>query len=688
MLRDVSEIERAPRRALTPREGGRDAGPYDGDYDEDEYAEDEPRADWSAQLAAIKRHQVTLASLALIVASLIWKIAFLSRYYYRQDDFAVFDTGLRSHLSWSYLTHIDSGHLFPGVYLISWLLPRAALYSWTAGVTVEMILIAAASLACWRVLRTMMGNRPAILIPLTLYVIAPLTFPNDSWWVTAIEAVPLQIALFMALDSHLRYARTGRYGYAVASAGWQVFGMVFFEKAALIPLVLFAVTIGFLTSRRGLAGLRAVIMRFWRAWVLYTGLVVVYLAVFLSVLSASRTKSGFSSWHATWTFCWDLLRLTLLPGLLGGPWHWFHQTGSTFAYSEPSTTASWAALVVVAGFVAATILVRRRAWRAWAILAFWVVLADMLPVVIGRLSVPGAATIFGMETRYVSDAPAVVAIVLALACWPLAAQAGSSETVPAQRRQREFFTGPWRVVALAMVAVFVVGSIFSVQKFTSLTTTTNAQSYIANAKLALAEAPPGTVIVDSLVPSSVMIPLFEHSADTSVVLGPLAHRGAQVAWVTNPTGNLGIPKIFGADGRLYPAFILGRTSIPVSRTQGCMNSFRLAKKAGRKGQVRVVVTKDRLVLTFASPSPFTTTVLRIGYLASPSAAGTTVAIAYGKDIRHLVLKAGLNNAYFTVSGSGTGVIVQAAQPIGLCVKNAVAGQFVAGLGIPIPRLPA
>jgi hypothetical protein len=94
------------------------------------------------------------------------------------------------------------------------------------------------------------------------------------------------------------------------------------------------------------------------------------------------------------------------------------------------------------------------------------------------------------------------------------------------------------------------------------------------------------------------------------------------------------------------------------------------------------------VLTFASPSPFTTTVLRIGYLASPSAAGTTVAIAYGKDILHLVLRAGLNNAYFTVSGGGTGVIVQAAQPIGLCVKNAVAGNFVAGLGVPIPRLPA
>jgi hypothetical protein len=690
MLRDVSEIERAPRRALAPRDDGRHAGPYDDDYDEDEYTEDEPRTDWSAQLAAMKRHQVTLGCLALIIVTLIWKIAFVGRYYFRQDDFEIMDLARQSSLSWSYLTHGYVGHFFPGVFAVAWVLSRDALYNWAAGEGVVVIMIAAASLACWRVLRTLFGNRLAILIPLTVYLIAPIGWENYSLWNAGIEAIPLQIAIFMSLDAHVLYVRTEKLRWAVAAAAWLLLGLVFDEKAAVIPVVLFAVTAGFLIRQRGLLdAIWSAAVRLWRAWALYLGLLGLYAIAFFSGLSSSAAKpKAPTSWHAVLTFCWDLLHLTLLPGMLGGPWHWYHQAGSTFAYSQPSTTATWAALVVVLGFIAATILVRRRAWRAWAILAIWVVLADMLPVVLGRLSVPGAATIFGMETRYVSDSAAVLAIVIGLACWPLAEPAGATEASPVPRRQREFFTGPWRLVALVMVAVFVVGSVYSVQKFESLTTTTNARSYVANAKLALADAPPGTIIVDSLVPGSVMIPLFEHWADTSVVLGPLSHRGAQITWAANPTGNLGVPKIFGADGRLYPAFISGVTGLPGSRLQGCMNGFKLARRPGHKGQVRVVVTKDRLVLTFASPSPFTTTVLRIGYLASPSAAGTTVAIAYGKDILHLVLRAGLNNAYFTVSGGGTGVIVQAAQPIGLCVKNAVAGNFVAGLGVPIPRLPA
>ena len=147
MLRDVSEIERAPRRALAPRDDGRHAGPYDDDYDEDEYTEDEPRTDWSAQLAAMKRHQVTLGCLALIIVTLIWKIAFVGRYYFRQDDFEIMDLARQSSLSWSYLTHGYVGHFFPGVFAVAWVLSRDALYNWAAGEGVVVIMIAASAIS-------------------------------------------------------------------------------------------------------------------------------------------------------------------------------------------------------------------------------------------------------------------------------------------------------------------------------------------------------------------------------------------------------------------------------------------------------------------------------------------------------------------------------------------------------------
>ena len=122
--------------------------------------------DWPNLLAALQRHKVTIASLALIAGSLIWKAAFLHHYFYWEDDFQILDFSRRSDLSWGFLTHVDFGHFFPGVYLISWILARVALYNWLAGSVIVLVIVAAASFAAWRLLRTLMGNRPAILIPL------------------------------------------------------------------------------------------------------------------------------------------------------------------------------------------------------------------------------------------------------------------------------------------------------------------------------------------------------------------------------------------------------------------------------------------------------------------------------------------------------------------------------------------
>ena len=67
------------------------------------------------QLAAVRRHQVTLACLAVILGSLIWKAVFLSQYFYRQDDFLIFDAALKSGLNWG-LIHdtLGAGQFDPG----------------------------------------------------------------------------------------------------------------------------------------------------------------------------------------------------------------------------------------------------------------------------------------------------------------------------------------------------------------------------------------------------------------------------------------------------------------------------------------------------------------------------------------------------------------------------------------------
>jgi hypothetical protein len=639
----------------------------DDDYDE------EPGADWSRQLAALQSHKITLTCLGLILISLIWKAAFLRHYFYWQDDFQILDHSLKSSLSWGYLTTVDVGHFFPGVYLIAWIMARVALYNWLLGSAILLVLLAGAGLAALRVLRTMMGNRWAIVIPLSLYLFSPLGFPTDAWWVTAIEAVPLQIALFMALDSHLKYARTGRLRYAVTSAAWQFFGLCFFEKAAVIPLLLFMITVGFLSSRRLLSGTWAAMVRLWKGWLIYLGLLVVYAAVLLNRLSGAKNGVEAPNAHALGTFAWKQVSRDLVPGLFGGPWGWYHPQDYGSAFADPPALLAWIAMIALIAIIVATILTRRRAWRAWLIMAVWVVLADMGPVFVGRLRYEAYAGLFGLQTRYVVDAPAVLAIVLALVFWPLSDRKEPEEAADASK-PREFFSGRWKTVAIAMVGIFVVGSVYSVQRFQSLTTTLTAGTtannvYIANANAALADVPAGTVIVSQHVSGRIMSGLFEGEAVTSVVLGPLSHRGHQISWTSSqPSGTLDKLRIFGSDGRLYPVAILGSYTKKMAFRHSCLTGKHLD-----------------LVQPFQPVSVSFANELRIAYVATAESAGQVITVRYANFAGRFTVQAGLHKVYFPVSGSAADVVLQAhARFGGLCFGGSAAGYVGAFPGGAIP----
>jgi hypothetical protein len=514
------------------------------------------------------------------------------------------------------------------------------------------------------VLRTLLGNRPAILIPLALYLLTTLNFSNYSWWITAVEAIPLQIALFMALDEHVRYVWTRQMRHAYAAAGWLLFGLLFYEKAVIIPLVLFAVTAGFLVGRRRLrTAVRDSVVELWRAWTLYLGLMVAYVAVFFVVLSTSTTQpQAPASMHAVLVYVWDMIFRTLVPGFLGGPWRWLHPAGSAGAYSWPPDGLAWVALVIVLGVIVASMLTRRRAWRAWVILPGWLLLADVLPTAIGRLIKPGWAGILATEPRYVADAAAILTIVMALVFWPICAPRADAGHIP---QRRDLFTGQWRKVAGVLVAVIAIGSVWSVAKFSAGTTDATGP-YLANVTKALAVVPDGTVIVNRGVPSQIMIAAFEQSAEESTVLGPLVSRGKHVTWTAQPTGNLGNVMIFGPDGRLYVAAIGGVTSPHVGTFQDCLTP-----------------TRTRLVVqlpTRAGLGPYVH-VLRIGYLANAGYTGTRVTVNYNGISRTLQVLSGAHNAYLAVTGSASTITMQAQGDAGaFCFEKAVAGYFV-----PLPR---
>lgn len=637
---------------------------------EPDFLDDEEVYNWARLKEISSKHWINLTCLALIVASLVWKAAFLSHYYFRQDDFQILDLARSSSLSWSFLTHVDVGHFFPGVYFIAWVMSRVALYNWGVSAGLTLLLIAGASFAAWRALRTLLGNRPAIIIPLAIFVLTPLAFPVYSWWIISVEILPMEIAFFMAIDAHVRYVWTRQFKHAIVSAAWLVFGLIFYEKAAVIPLVLYAVTAGFLTRRPLRAALRITLVRLWRAWALYVGVLVVYLAVFAESLHTSTVQPGAPGTSGSVaTFAWQALRESFVPGALGGPWSWTPYNGGTDAWSTPQSVLVYLSLVVFLALIAASIVTRPRAWRAWAILAGWYVVADVLPIAIGRLQVPGVASVLALDTRYVVDTAAVLALAVALAFWPVAKPAAAGQR-PA--RPREFFTGHWRTVAIGLVGIFAVGSVWSVQDLVHVTTEAANRSYVASASAALAQVPAGTVVYGrQLVPSNLMSGLFGQDAEAEVVLRPLAHRGNQVSWTVQPTGTIDHLMVFGSTGQLYPATVTGDTSTSVPLSRSCTSA--------RSGlQIR----------RFAPAASVFTQVLQIAYIAGPSVAGEPVTLTYGRVVRQVTIKRGLHNMYLAVTGSASTVSVQAPAIPGLCIGTATAGFITTStIGSPVPAVP-
>ena len=220
----------------------------------------------------LRAHGVTLAAVTLIVAQLWWKATLLAHSYFRQDDYQYLGRALDSGLGWKYLMQVNDGHLTPIGMVLNWVLARISLFSWPLVCAVILPLLAAACFAMLRMLRTVFGNRSAILMPLGLFLFSPLSLAAADWWAVAFEILPLEIAMFMAIDAHVRYLRDGRRRTAVTAAIWLVIGLAASDKGVVVPLLLFAVTAAFFTTEPRTLWARAIVraaVRYWQAWLLY-----------------------------------------------------------------------------------------------------------------------------------------------------------------------------------------------------------------------------------------------------------------------------------------------------------------------------------------------------------------------------------------------------------------------------------
>jgi hypothetical protein len=616
----------------------------------DEWADLRPAIRWFQ-----RRRPVLVGALLMIAAQVAWRAQFLSHMYFYRDDFFNMDLAIESKLNWSYLSYIGVEHLMIGERAIIWVLVRMSAYNYGLAASVSLLFVLLADLAALRLLRTLFGERPGVLIPLAIYLLIPLTVPALGWWTVALESVPLQLAVLMAVNAQVHYVRSGRTWHLAAAIAWCVFALLFFEKGIVLPLLLFGVTSAYLTGGSSwLVGVVRTLRRYRREWLSLAVLLIAYGALLESALKTSSAyqPSVPTSAGAMITFAWHELADVLLPGAMGGPWQWLPLPGHWYALAGTPLIMSWLALLVAAAIICVSLMRRRTSWRAWALLAGWVVLADMVPVIIARIQ--WYPVLLGLETRYVADAAPVLAVCIGLAFLPLSnAGVGSSE--PGQRTS----IGPrgyaavaeqrWRAALVALVVVFVGGSIWSTHAYEAVTGGSQARSFMGNAMAAVRLAKPGTRIVDSDMPTYIAIASDAHA---SRVIGDLA-RG-KLVWIARPSGTIDGLRMFGPDGRLYPAWINGAQSGRPG-TGGCWPS-----------------PHGVITVNFLRASPYLTTVLRLGYFWESSAPGV-VQVHYGPNVYSLPLQPGLHSAFLQVRGSASGITIANSTGIKLCVGDAEAG---------------
>ncbi|MFE0147033.1 hypothetical protein ACFWY5_07815 [Nonomuraea sp. NPDC059007] len=478
---------------------------------------------------------VLAAAMVMVAVQLVWKFDLVRRTYFRQDDFTFIARGLENDLTWDYLMRADYGHLMPGPFGAHWAMGRLGVYNDVLMHVVTIVLMGAAALALLRLLFLLYGSRPAILLPFAFYLLTPMTISSLSWWAVVIETLPFQVALPMALGAHILYVRTRRFRHALAAAGWTVFAMVFFVKAPFIPVLAFVLTAGWLGGIRKWQ---------WPAWALYAAIVagyaaILFPAVFTSVqLTNDTVQPSLPPLAVAAAFAWRLFSGSLVASALGGPWRW-HPIGDDYAIAATPDAAVWAGLGAAALVVALTIRFRRRAWLAWLMLLGYFLLADVIPVMIGRIEQLGP-DLGGFELRYIAPTASLTAVVVALAFIP---------------REGE---RPLRIVWIPLAAVFAAGSIWSITQYTRLPLGENVKSYIETGRIALRRAPAGLVVLDTHVPAKVVYPIFFYDyALASKVLGPIA--GRPVTWVRQLDGPLRNLMTFDERGRLRPVNIEGLT---------------------------------------------------------------------------------------------------------------------------------
>src|ERR1700744_4248762 len=187
---------------------------------------------------------IVAVAVALIAVQLgIRAVLAFRGYFYWDDLILIGKAGTHNLLSPAYLFDDHDGHVMPAAFLVAGAITRLAPLDWTWPAISLVVLQLLASLALLRTLHVILGWRPVILIPLTFALFKPLGVPGFAWWAAALNSLPMLAALSWVCADAILLVRIRDQRYALSGVLVYLDGLLFFEKAAVIPFVAFAIAV-------------------------------------------------------------------------------------------------------------------------------------------------------------------------------------------------------------------------------------------------------------------------------------------------------------------------------------------------------------------------------------------------------------------------------------------------------------
>jgi hypothetical protein len=593
----------------------------------------------AAHLAGrVTARHIQLAAAGLVLVQALLRGWTCVRGYFYLDDF-VFTGRAMEFPPWSpeYLLEPYNSHLMPGAYAWAWVTTHAFPLGWLPVALVMLALQALVSYLFYRLLVGVFGRRPAILAPLALLTLSPLTLPASLWWAAALNQLPQQLSMVAVVLLHLRHLRTGRLRYAVGAAAALAGGLLFSEKSLLALVLAVGLTLLYFTAGGPVHRVVETLRRHWTAWLLLAAVALPYLWYYRTHVPTPLRPPA--AGH-------DVLELGLqsvfratLPGLVGGPWQW-SPIGYAGGLADPNGLLVLVAATAAAAVVVGTTAANRGAGRAWLLLGAYA-LVNLVLLAGSRATLVGP--IVGTEYRYQTDLALVAALALAFATMPVRGDWRLATPDPLRPRAttRAWFLdhvwtparsvglvgpGGGPVLAVAAVGLFVVGSMWSTIAYDGLWVRNPARPYVTTLAADTAAMPDGTLLADAAVPDEVAWGLIGPYNRLSHVTAPflVADRvltpGQSGAAIALPDGS----------GRLDIASVSGVRAAPGAEP-GC----------------GWLLGPEPREVRLASTAPDPVAVVRMGYIADHA---TTLTVRAGATTVRVPVAEGLGTAFLAVEG--------------------------------------